>query len=79
MEFVNYLSNLAIPLIILIIVIYSVIEGQKVFDDFLDGAKEGLGIVISIFPTLVGLFVAVGALRSSRINRYGCTEVYLQY
>lgn len=67
MEFVNYLSNLAIPLMILIIVIYSVIEGQKVFDDFLDGAKEGLGIVISIFPTLIGLFVAVGALRSSGI------------
>ena len=33
----------------------------------LDGAKEGLEIVLSIFPTLIGLFVAIGALRSSGI------------
>ena len=67
MEFVNFISNLAMPIIILIIVLYGVIEKRKVFDDFLDGAKEGLGIVISILPTLIGLFVAIGALRSSGI------------
>ena len=55
------------PLIILIIVIYGLKEKRKVFDDFLDGAKEGIGIVLSIFPTLIGLFVAIGALRSSGI------------
>lgn len=67
MEFVNFISNLAMPIIILIIVLYGVIEKRKVFDDFLDGAKEGLGIVISILPTLIGLFVAIGAFRSSGI------------
>ncbi len=34
---------------------------------FLEGAKDGIEIVISIFPTLIGLFVAIGALRSSGI------------
>lgn len=67
MEIVNYISNLAIPMIILIIVGYGVFEKKNVFDDFLEGAKEGLSIVVNIFPTLVGLFVAVGALRSSGI------------
>lgn len=67
MKFVNFISNLAMPLIILIIVIYGMIEKNKIFDDFLNGAKEGLEIVFSIFPTLVGLFVAIGALRSSGI------------
>lgn len=67
MKVVNFISNLAMPLIILIIVIYGIIEKNKIFDDFLDGAKEGLEIVFSIFPTLVGLFVAIGALRSSGI------------
>lgn len=67
MKVVNFISNLAMPLIILIIVIYGMIEKNKIFDDFLDGAKEGLEIVFSIFPTLVGLFVAIGALRSSGI------------
>ena len=34
---------------------------------FLDGAKDGIKVVFNIFPTLVGLFVAIGALRSSGI------------
>ena len=67
MRVLNYISNLAMPLIILIIVFYSLIERKKAFDIFLDGAKDGLNIVLNIFPTLIGLFVAIGALRSSGI------------
>lgn len=67
MKLVDFFSNIAMPLIIIIIVIYGVIERKKVFDIFLDGAKEGISIVFNIFPTLVGLFVAIGALRSSGI------------
>ena len=67
MNVLNYIYNLAMPLIILIIVFYSLIERKKAFDIFLDGAKDGLNIVLNIFPTLIGLFVAVGALRSSGI------------
>ena len=64
---INFLSNLAMPLIILMIVIYGVIEKKEVFDKFIEGAKEGIKIVINIFPTLIGLFLAVGTLRSSGV------------
>ena len=67
MKFINYFSNIAMPFMIIIIVIYGVIERKKVFDIFLDGAKEGISVVLNIFPTLVGLFVAIGTLRSSGI------------
>lgn len=67
MQIVNFISNLAMPLIILLIVTYGLMEKNKVFDDFLEGAKEGIEIVFSILPTLVGLFVAIGALRNSGI------------
>lgn len=67
MQVVNFISNLAMPLIILLIATYGLIEKNKVFDDFLEGAKEGIEIVFSILPTLVGLFVAIGALRNSGI------------
>lgn len=67
MQAINYLSNLAIPFTILIILTYGLIEKNKVFDTFLDGAKEGIEIVVKIFPTLIGLFVAIGALRYSGI------------
>ena len=64
---INFLSNLAMPLIILLIVIYGVIEKKEVFDKFIEGAKDGIKIVINIFPTLIGLFLAVGTLRSSGV------------
>lgn len=67
MQTINFLSNLAMPLIILMIVTYGLIEKNKVFDNFLEGAKEGMEMVCSILPTLIGLFVAIGALRSSGI------------
>ena len=64
---INYISSIAIPVIILIVVVYGLIEKKQVYDYFLDGAKEGIEIVLKLFPTLVGIFVAVGALRSSGI------------
>lgn len=67
MKFIDFFSNIAMPLMILIIVGYGVIERKKVFDIFLDGAKDGIKVVLNIFPTLVGLFVAIGALRSSGV------------
>lgn len=67
MQIINFISNLAMPLIILMIVIYGLVEKNKVFDDFIEGAKEGIEIVLSILPTLIGLFVAIGALRNSGI------------
>ena len=67
MKYIDYLSTSAMPVIILLIVLYAVLEKNKIFDMFLIGAKEGLEIVLKIFPTLVGLFVAIGLLRNSGI------------
>ena len=64
---VNYISGAAIPVVILGIVVYGLIEKKQVYDCFLDGAKEGIEIVFKMFPTLIGIFIAVGALRSSGI------------
>lgn len=67
MKVINYISSVAIPLVILIIILFGVVEKKKVYDLFIEGAKEGIEIVFKIFPTLLGLFVAIGALRSSGI------------
>jgi len=67
LKFIEYFSNLAMPLMIIIIILYGILERKKVFDIFLEGAKDGIKIIYNIFPTLVGLFVAIGALRSSGI------------
>ncbi len=54
-------------MIILIILLYSILERKNVFDIFLKGSKEGLNIVLSIFPTLIGLFLAIELLSNSGV------------
>ena len=67
MNFISYISNVSIPVIIIIILLYGLKEKKNVFDIFLKGAKDGAGMVIGIFPTLIGLFLAIKALSSSGI------------
>ena len=62
---INYISTIAMPLIIFIIIFSGLSEKKKTFDIFLKGAKEGIEITIKIFPTLVGLFLAIGMLKNS--------------
>lgn len=67
MNIINYISAAAIPLTILLIISYGLIEKNKVYDTFIDGAKDGIEIIFRIFPTLIGIFLAVEALRTSGI------------
>ena len=52
----NYISIIAMPLIILIIVFEGIREKKPVFELFLKGVSNGIKITIKIFPTLIGLF-----------------------
>lgn len=45
--------------------LYGVLRGVDVFSAMADGAREGLHVVVSIFPPLVGLLTAVYMLRAS--------------
>lgn len=67
MSLINYISIVAMPIVIFIIIGNALREKVAVFDLFLKGAKDGLEIVLKIFPTLIGLFVAIGMLRSSGV------------
>ena len=76
MKLINYLSNLAIPFTIFIVLLYGLLEKNKPFDIFLKGAKEGIKIYLKIFPTLLGLFVAIGLLRNSGILDFVIKLIY---
>ncbi len=67
MKIINYISVCAMPIFILLIIIQGTIEKKNTFDVFIEGAKEGVKIVFDLFPTLLGLFLAIGLLKSSGI------------
>lgn len=65
MNFLLYISNFIIPFIIFYIVGFGLLMKVPVFDEFKKGAEDGFKVVLHIMPTLVGLLVAIGILRSS--------------
>ena len=65
MSIIVTVSSMIIPAIMLFIVGYGMIKKKNVYDDFVNGAKDGFTTVIKVMPTLIGLMVAVGVLRES--------------
>ena len=65
MSFILFLSEAMVPLILFYIVGFGILSKRPVFDDFINGAKDGMKTVAGIMPTLIGLMTAVGVLRAS--------------
>ena len=65
MKYVLFLSSIMIPLVMISIIVYGLLKGVNVYDAFADGAKDGLKVVVKLMPTLIGLMMAVGMLRTS--------------
>lgn len=65
MQIITYLSNMVIPMFLFLVIGMGLLEKQDIYNDFLDGAEEGLKTVAKIVPTLIGMMVAVGVLRAS--------------
>lgn len=61
----TYLSGMIAPTIIMIIVLAGLIEKKNVYDLFCEGAKDGIKITLKMFPTLIGIFLAISMLRNS--------------
>lgn len=65
LKFLVYISDYIIPFLIFYVVGMGLLQKVNVYDAFIEGAKEGLQVVVKIVPTLIGLMVAIGILRAS--------------
>ncbi len=59
------ISLWAIPVMLVGIPLYAMIRKVKVYDVFVEGAKEGFDVAVKIIPFLVGILVAIGMFRGS--------------
>jgi len=65
MKVVNFISLLIIPIFILFTVLYGFFKKVRVYDSFVSGAKDGITVVIKIFPYLLAIFIAVKSFQGS--------------
>ena len=59
------LGEIAVPLIIVLVMVYAIIHGKDVFSGMTAGAKDGLKTVLGILPALIALLPCVYMLRAS--------------
>lgn len=64
-ELLSNASILAIPFILVIILIYASFKRVKVYESFVEGAKEGFEVGVRIIPYLVAILVAIGMFTAS--------------
>ena len=67
---ISTVMSASVPLMIFFIVSISFKEKKKTFENFLEGAKSSIIILLEIFPTLIGLFVAINMLRVSGVLNF---------
>lgn len=67
---ISTVMSASVPLMIFFIVSISFKEKKKTFENFLEGAKSSISIFLEIFPTLIGLFVAINMLRVSGVLNF---------
>ncbi len=62
---VDAISKLSIPLMLSIFPLYAILRGVKVYEEFVEGAKEGFDVAVRIIPYLVAILVAIGMFRAA--------------
>ncbi|MCS7053823.1 MAG: spore maturation protein [Ignavibacterium sp.] len=63
-KIIETISIVAIPLLIVLFIGYGAIKKVKVYEQFVEGAKEGFNIAVRIIPYLVAMLVAISIFRS---------------
>lgn len=69
----EHVGAAALPVIILLILLFGWFRGVDVFDAFVSGAKEGISASFGILPTLIGLIAAVSMVRASGLLDLVCS------
>ena len=58
-------SSYLVPLLLVFVSLFALSKGVNVYESLIQGAEEGLQILLRILPSLVGLMTAVYMLRAS--------------
>lgn len=63
----NTISNLVIPFLILIVIVYAIRKKVDIYDVFIDGAKESFPMILKMFPCLLAMILGVNIFLKSGV------------
>jgi spore maturation protein SpmA len=62
---VNAVSLLSVPFLLSGFPLYALLRRVRIYEEFVEGAKEGFDVAIRIIPFLVAILVAIGMFRAA--------------
>ena len=62
---IEMISSALIPLLLIAALFYGLIRRVDVYDAFLEGAAEGLPVIVQVLPYLAGMLMAIRVFRES--------------
>ena len=62
---VNAISLLLVPFLLGVFPLYAALRGVRVYEEFVEAAKEGFDVAIRIIPFLLAMLVAIGMFRAA--------------
>ncbi len=61
----NKITDYILPCMVVLIILHGAFKGINVFDEFINGAKNGFKTILDITPSLIALLLCVNMLRAS--------------
>ena len=62
------MSNLILPIILILLLIYCFVKKVNAYDHFISGAKGSVDLCINTFPYLVAIFILVELFKASGLS-----------
>jgi spore maturation protein B len=70
MQTISVIFQGLIPAFLLFTIIYGFVKGVPVYNSFVSGAKDGIGIIMGIFPYVLAIFIAVKTFEASGAHAF---------
>jgi spore maturation protein SpmA len=64
-RFINAISALAIPCLLAFFPLYAALRRIPVYEEFVEGAKDGFNVAVRIIPYLVAMWIGIGMFRGA--------------
>ena len=64
-DVISVLSYFVLPTLLVFFPLYGLYKGVRVYETFVEGAKEGFQVAVTIIPYLVAILFAIGMFRAS--------------
>lgn len=70
MKVIQFISQLIIPIFVFFTIIYGFLKKVRIYDSFVNGAKDGINIIIRIFPYILAIFVGIKTFQTSGVFEF---------